>query len=139
MPQTQKSVFSSRMFTIFFWGSLGYSILLILNSVIRIFTYREVFEVLGQKNQNLSLDYVGTAFMTLWYEFYYSMLFWIGIFTIVFIVWQIVAKIRKQFCLKTFFYGLIWLVCITGCLVSLYIFRREVLKVRVIDDIFFTK
>ena len=139
MPQTQKSVFSSRMFTIFFWGSLGYSILLILNSVIRIFTYREVFEVLGQKNQNLSLDYVGTAFMTLWYEFYYSILFWIGIFTIVFIVWQIVAKIRKQFCLKTFFYGLIWLVCITGCLVSLYIFRREVLKVRVIDDIFFTK
>ena len=137
MPQTQKSVFSSRMFTIFFWGSLGYSILLILNSVIRIFTYREVFEVLGQKNQNLSLDYVGTAFMTLWYEFYYSMLFWIGIFTIVFIVWQIVAKIRKQFCLKTFFYGLIWLVCITGCLVSLYIFRREVLKV--IDYMFFTK
>ena len=129
MPQTQKSIFSSRMFTIFFWGSLGYSILLILNSVIRIFTYIEVFEVLGQKNQNLSLDYVGTAFMTLWYEFYYSMLFWIGIFTIVFIVWQIVAKIRKQFCLKTFFYGLIWLVCITGCLVSLYIFRREVLKV----------
>ena len=129
MPQTQKSVFSSRMFTIFFWGSLGYSILLILNSVIRIFTYIEVFEVLGQKNQNLSLDYVGTAFMTLWYEFYYSILFWIGIFTIVFIVWQIVAKIRKQFCLKTFFYGLIWLVCITGCLVSLYIFRREVLKV----------
>ena len=129
MPQTQKSVFSSRMFTIFFWGSLGYSILLILNSVIRIFAYREVFEVLGQKNQNLSLDYVGTAFMTLWYEFYYSMLFWIGIFTIVFIVWQIVAKIRKQFCLKTFFYGLIWLVCITGCLVSLYIFRLEVLKV----------
>ena len=128
MPQTQKSVFSSRMFTIFFWGSLGYSILLILNSVIRIFTYREVFEVLGQKNQNLSLDYVGTAFMTLWYEFYYSMLFWIGIFTIVFIVRQIIAKIRKQFCLKTFFYGLIWLVCITGCLVSLYIFRREVLK-----------
>ena len=129
MPQTQKSVFSSRMFTIFFWGSLGYSILLILNSVIRIFTYREVFEVLGQKNQNLSLDYVGTAFMTLWYEFYYSMLFWIGIFTIVFIVRQIIAKIRKQFCLKTFFYGFIWLVCITGCLVSLYIFRREVLKV----------
>ena len=129
MPQTQKSVFSSRMFTIFFWGSLGYSILLILNSVIRIFTYIEVFEVLGQKNQNLSLDYVGTAFMTLWYEFYYSILFWIGIFTIVFIVWQIVAKIRKQFCLKTFFYGLIWLLCITGCLVSLYIFRREVLKV----------
>ena len=129
MPQTQKSVFSSRMFTIFFWGSLGYSILLILNSVIRIFTYIEVFEVLGQKNQNLSLDYVGTAFMTLWYEFYYSMLFWIGIFTIVFIVRQIIAKIRKQFCLKTFFYGLIWLVCITGCLVSLYIFRREVLKV----------
>ena len=129
MPQTQKSVFSSRMFTIFFWGSLGYSILLILNSVIRIFTYREVFEVLGQKNQNLSLDYVGTAFMTLWYEFYYSMLFWIGIVTIVFIVRQIIAKIRKQFCLKTFFYGLIWLVCITGCLVSLYIFRREVLKV----------
>ena len=129
MPQTQKSVFSSRMFTIFFWGSLGYSILLILNSVIRIFTYIEVFEVLGQKNQNLSLDYVGTTFMTLWYEFYYSILFWIGIFTIVFIVWQIVAKIRKQFCLKTFFYGLIWLVCITGCLVSLYIFRREVLKV----------
>ena len=129
MPQTQKSVFSSRMFTIFFWGSLGYSILLILNSVIRIFTYREVFEVLGQKNQNLSLDYVGTAFMTLWYEFYYSMLFWIGIFTIVFIVRQIITKIRKQFCLKTFFYGLIWLVCITGCLVSLYIFRREVLKV----------
>lgn len=129
MPQTQKSVFSSRMFTIFFWGSLGYSILLILNSVIRIFTYREVFEVLGQKNQNLSLDYVGTAFMTLWYEFYYSMLFWIGIFTIIFIVRQIIAKIRKQFCLKTFFYGLIWLVCITGCLVSLYIFRLEVLKV----------
>ena len=129
MPQTQKSVFSSRMFTIFFWGSLGYSILLILNSVIRIFTYIEVFEVLGQKNQNLSLDYVGTAFMTLWYEFYYSILFWIGIFTIVFIVWQIVAKIRKQFCLKTFFYGLIWLVCITGCLVSLYIFRLGVLKV----------
>ena len=129
MPQTQKSVFSSRMFTIFFWGSLGYSILLILNSVIRIFTYRELFEVLGQKNQNLSLDYVGTAFMTLWYEFYYSMLFWIGIFTIIFIVRQIIAKIRKQFCLKTFFYGLIWLVCITGCLVSLYIFRLEVLKV----------
>ena len=129
MPQTQKSVFSSRMFTIFFWGSLGYSILLILNSVIRIFTYREVFEVLGQKNQNLSLDYVGTAFMTLWYEFYYSMLFWIGIFTIIFIVRQIIAKIRKQFCLKTFFYGLIWLVCITACLVSLYIFRLEVLKV----------
>ena len=129
MPQTQKSVFSSRMFTIFFWGSLGYSILLILNSVIRIFTYREVYEVLGQKNQNLSLDYVGTAFMTLWYEFYYSMLFWIGIFTIIFIVRQIIAKIRKQFCLKTFFYGLIWLVCITGCLVSLYIFRLEVLKV----------
>lgn len=129
MPQTQKSVFSSRMFTIFFWGSLSYSILLILNSVIRIFTYREVYEVLGQKNQNLSLDYVGTAFMTLWYEFYYSMLFWIGIFTIVFIVRQIIAKIRKQFCLKTFFYGLIWLVCITGCLVSLYIFRLEVLKV----------
>ena len=129
MPQTQKSVFSSRMFTIFFWGSLGYSILLILNSVIRIFTYREVFEVLGQKNQNLSLDYVGTAFMTLWYEFYYSILFWIGIFTIIFIVRQIIAKIRKQFCLKTFFYGLIWLVCITGCLVSLYIFRLEVLKV----------
>ena len=129
MSQTQKSVFSSRMFTIFFWGSLGYSILLILNSVIRIFAYREVFEVLGQKNQNLSLDYVGTAFMTLWYEFYYSMLFWIGIFTIIFIVRQIIAKIRKQFCLKTFFYGLIWLVCITGCLVSLYIFRLEVLKV----------
>ena len=129
MPQTQKSVFSSRMFTIFFWGSLGYSILLILNSVIRIFTYREVFEVLGQKNQNLSLDYVGTAFMTLWYEFYYSMLFWIGIFTIIFIVRQIIAKIRKQFCLKTFFYGLIWLVCITGCLVSLHIFRQEILKV----------
>ena len=129
MPQTQKSVFSSRMFTIFFWGSLGYSILLILNSVIRIFTYREVYEVLSQKNQNLSLDYVGTAFMTLWYEFYYSMLFWIGIFTIVFIVRQIIAKIRKQFCLKIFFYALIWLVCITGCLVSLYIFRREVLKV----------
>lgn len=129
MPQTQKSVFSSRMFTIFFWGSLGYSILLILNSVIRIFTYREAYEVLGQKNQNLSLDYVGTAFMTLWYEFYYSMLFWIGIFTIVFIIRQIIAKIRKQFCLKTFFYGLIWLVCITGCLVSLYIFRLEVLKV----------
>ena len=129
MPLRQKSVFSSRMFTIFFWGSLGYSILLILNSVIRIFTYREVFEVLGQKNQNLSLDYVGTAFMTLWYEFYYSMLFWIGIFTIVFIVWQIVVKVRRQFCLKTFFYGLIWLVSITGCLVSLYIFRREVLKV----------
>ena len=139
MPQTQKSVFSSRMFTIFFWGSLGYSILLILNSVIRIFTYREVFEVLGQKNQNLSLDYVGTAFMTLWYEFYYSMLFWIGIFTIVFIVRQIIAKIRKQFCLKTFFYGLIWLVCITGCLVSLHIFRQEILKVRIIDDISFTK
>ena len=129
MPQAQKSVFSSRMFTIFFWGSLGYSILLILNSVIRIFTYREVFEVLGQKNQNLSLDYVGTAFMTLWYEFYYSMLFWIGIFTIVFIVRQIIAKIRKQFCLKTFFYGLIWLVCITGCLVSLHIFRLKVLKI----------
>ena len=129
MSQTQKSVFSSRMFTIFFWGSLGYSILLILNSVIRIFAYRETYEFLGQKNQNLSLDYVGTAFMTLWYEFYYSMLFWIGIFTIVFIVRQIIAKIRKQFCLKTFFYGLIWLVCITGCLVSLYIFRREVLKV----------
>ena len=129
MPQTQKSVFSSKMFTIFFWGSLGYSILLILNSVIRIFAYRETYEFLGQKNQNLSLDYVGTAFMTLWYEFYYSMLFWIGIFTIVFIVRQIIAKIRKQFCLKTFFYGLIWLVCITGCLVSLYIFRREVLKV----------
>ena len=139
MPQTQKSVFSSRMFTIFFWGSLGYSILLILNSVIRIFTYIEVFEVLGQKNQNLSLDYVGTAFMTLWYEFYYSILFWIGIFTIVFIVWQIVAKIRKQFCLKTFFYVLIWLVCITGCLVSLHIFRQEILKVRIIDDISFTK
>ena len=139
MPQTQKSVFSSRMFTIFFWGSLGYSILLILNSVIRIFTYIEVFEVLGQKNQNLSLDYVGTAFMTLWYEFYYSMLFWIGIFTIVFIVRQIIAKIRKQFCLKTFFYGLIWLVCITGCLVSLHIFRQEILKVRIIDDISFTK
>ena len=139
MPQTQKSVFSSRMFTIFFWGSLGYSILLILNSVIRIFTYREVFEVLGQKNQNLSLDYVGTAFMTLWYEFYYSMLFWIGIFTIIFIVRQIIAKIRKQFCLKTFFYGLIWLVCITGCLVSLHIFRQEILKVRIIDDISFTK
>ena len=139
MPQTQKSVFSSRMFTIFFWGSLGYSILLILNSVIRIFTYIEVFEVLGQKNQNLSLDYVGTTFMTLWYEFYYSILFWIGIFTIVFIVWQIVAKIRKQFCLKTFFYGLIWLVCITGCLVSLHIFRQEILKVRIIDDISFTK
>ena len=139
MPQTQKSVFSSRMFTIFFWGSLGYSILLILNSVIRIFTYREVYEVLGQKNQNLSLDYVGTAFMTLWYEFYYSMLFWIGIFTIVFIVRQIIAKIRKQFCLKTFFYGLIWLVCITGCLVSLHIFRQEILKVRIIDDISFTK
>ena len=134
MTLRQKSVFSSRMFTIFFWGSLGYSILLILNSVIRIFTYREVFEVLGQKNQNLSLDYVGTAFMTLWYEFYYSILFWIGIFTIVFIVRQIIAKIRKQFCLKTFFYALIWLVCITGCLVSLYIFRREVLKV--IDYIF---
>ena len=129
MPLRQKSVFSSRMFTIFFWGSLGYSILLILNSVIRIFTYREVFEVLGQKNQNLSLDYVAAAFMTLWYEFYYSMLFWIGIFTIVFIVRQIIAKIRKQFCLKTFFYALIWLVCITGCLVSLYIFRLEVLKV----------
>ena len=139
MPQTQKSVFSSRMFTIFFWGSLGYSILLILNSVIRIFTYIEVFEVLGQKNQNLSLDYVGTAFMTLWYEFYYSILFWIGIFTIVFIVRQIIAKIRKQFCLKTFFYGLIWLVCITGCLVSLHIFRQEILKVRIIDDISFTK
>ena len=139
MTLRQKSVFSSRMFTIFFWGSLGYSILLILNSVIRIFTYREVFEVLGQKNQNLSLDYVGTAFMTLWYEFYYSMLFWIGIFTIVFIVRQIIAKIRKQFCLKTFFYGLIWLVCITGCLVSLHIFRQEILKVRIIDDISFTK
>ena len=129
MPQTQKSVFSSRMFTIFFWGSLGYSILLILNSVIRIFAYRETFEFLGGKDQNLSLDYAGTAFMTLWYEFYYSMLFWIGIFTIIFIVRQIIAKIRKQFCLKTFFYGLIWLVCITGCLVSLYIFRLEVLKV----------
>ena len=129
MPQTQKSVFSSRMFTIFFWGSLGYSILLILNSVIRIFAYRETYEFLSEKDQNLSLDYVGTAFMTLWYEFYYSMLFWIGIFTIVFIVRQIIAKIRKQFCLKTFFYGLIWLVCITGCLVSLYIFRLEVLKV----------
>ena len=129
MPQTQKSVFSSRMFTIFFWGSLGYSILLILNSVIRIFTYIEVFEVLGQKNQNLSLDYVAAAFMTLWYEFYYSMLFWIGIFTIVFIVRQIIAKIRKQFCLKTFFYALIWLVCITGCLVSLHIFRLKVLKI----------
>ena len=129
MPLRQKSVFSSRMFTIFFWGSLGYSILLILNSVIRIFTYREVFEVLGQKNQNLSLDYVGTAFMTLWYEFYYSMLFWIGIFTIVFIVRQIIAKIRKQFCLKTFFYALIWLVCITVCLVSLHIFRLKVLKI----------
>ena len=129
MPQTQKSVFSSRMFTIFFWGSLGYSILLILNSVIRIFAYRETYEFLGEKDQNLSLDYVAAAFMTLWYEFYYSMLFWIGIFTIVFIVWQIVAKIRKQFWLKTFFYALIWLVCITGCLVSLYIFRREVLKV----------
>ena len=139
MTLRQKSVFSSRMFTIFFWGSLGYSILLILNSVIRIFTYREVFEVLGQKNQNLSLDYVGTAFMTLWYEFYYSILFWIGIFTIVFIVRQIIAKIRKQFCLKTFFYGLIWLVCITGCLVSLHIFRQEILKVRIIDDISFTK
>ena len=129
MPQTQKSVFSSRMFTIFFWGSLGYSILLILNSVIRIFAYREVYEFLGEKDQNLSLDYVAAAFMTLWYEFYYSMLFWIGIFTIIFIVRQIIAKIRKQFCLKTFFYGLIWLVCITGCLVSLYIFRLEVLKV----------
>ena len=129
MPQTQKSVFSSRMFTIFFWGSLGYSILLILNSVIRIFAYREVYEFLGGKDQNLSLDYVAAAFMTLWYEFYYSMLFWIGIFTIIFIVRQIIAKIRKQFCLKTFFYGLIWLVCITGCLVSLYIFRLEVLKV----------
>lgn len=129
MPQTQKSVFSSRMFTIFFWGSLGYSILLILNSVIRIFAYRETYEFLSEKDQNLSLDYVGTAFMTLWYEFYYSMLFWIGIFTIIFIVRQIIAKIRKQFCLKTFFYGLIWLVCITGCLVSLYIFRLEVLKV----------
>lgn len=129
MPQTQKSVFSSRMFTIFFWGSLGYSILLILNSVIRILAYIETYEFLGEKDQNLSLDYVGTAFMTLWYEFYYSMLFWIGIFTIVFIVRQIIAKIRKQFCLKTFFYGLIWLVCITGCLVSLYIFRLEVLKV----------
>ena len=129
MPLRQKSVFSSRMFTIFFWGSLGYSILLILNSVIRILAYRETYEFLGEKDQNLSLDYVGTAFMTLWYEFYYSMLFWIGIFTIVFIVRQIIAKIRKQFCLKTFFYGFIWLVCITGCLVSLYIFRREVLKV----------
>ena len=117
------------MFTIFFWGSLGYSILLILNSVIRIFAYRETYEFLSEKDQNLSLDYVAAAFMTLWYEFYYSMLFWIGIFTIVFIVWQIVAKIRKQFCLKTFFYALIWLVCITGCLVSLYIFRLEVLKV----------
>ena len=139
MPQTQKSVFSSRIFTIFFWGSLGYSILLILNSVIRIFAYRETYEFLGEKDQNLSLDYVAAAFMTLWYEFYYSMLFWIGIFTIVFIVWQIVAKIRKQFCLKTFFYGLIWLVCITGCLVSLHIFRQEILKVRIIDDISFTK
>ena len=139
MPQTQKSVFSSRMFTIFFWGSLGYSILLILNSVIRILAYIETYEFLGEKDQNLSLDYVAAAFMTLWYEFYYSILFWIGIFTIVFIVWQIVAKIRKQFCLKTFFYGLIWLVCITGCLVSLHIFRQEILKVRVIDDIFFTK
>ena len=129
MPQTQKSVFSSRMFTIFFWGSLGYSILLILNSVIRIFAYREVYEFLGEKDQNLSLDYVAAAFMTLWYEFYYSMLFWIGIFTIVFIVRQIIAKIRKQFCLKTFFYALIWLVCITGCLVSLHIFRLGVLKV----------
>ena len=129
MPQTQKSVFSSRMFTIFFWGSLGYSILLILNSVIRIFAYRETYEFLGEKDQNLSLDYVAAAFITLWYEFYYSMLFWIGIFTIIFIVRQIIAKIRKQFCLKTFFYGLIWLVCITGCLVSLYIFRLEVLKV----------
>ena len=65
MPQTQKSVFSSRMFTIFFWGSLGYSILLILNSVIRILAYREVYEFLGEKDQNLSLDYAGTAFMTL--------------------------------------------------------------------------
>lgn len=129
MSLKQKSVFSSRMFTIFFWGSLGYSILLILNSVIRIFAYRETYEFLGEKDQNLSLDYVAAAFMTLWYEFYYSMLFWIGIFTIVFIVRQIIAKIRKQFCLKTFFYGLIWLVCITGCLVSLYIFRLEVLKV----------
>ena len=129
MPQTQKSVFSSRMFTIFFWGSLGYSILLILNSVIRILAYRETYEFLGEKDQNLSLDYVGTAFMTLWYEFYYSMLFWIGIFTIVFIVWQIVVKVRRQFRLKIFFYALIWLVCITGCLVSLYIFRLEVLKV----------
>ena len=129
MPQTQKSVFSSRMFTIFFWGSLGYSILLILNSVIRILAYIETYEFLGEKDQNLSLDYVAAAFMTLWYEFYYSMLFWIGIFTIIFIVRQIIAKIRKQFCLKTFFYGLIWLVCITRCLVSLYIFRLEVLKV----------
>ena len=129
MPQTQKSVFSSRMFTIFFWGSLGYSILLILNSVIRIFAYRETYEFLGEKDQNLSLDYVAAAFMTLWYEFYYSMLFWIGIFTIVFIVRQIIAIIRKQFCLKTFFYALIWLVCITGCLVSLHIFRLKVLKI----------
>ena len=53
------------MFTIFFWGSLGYSILLILNSVIRILAYRETYEFLGEKDQNLSLDYVGTAFMTL--------------------------------------------------------------------------
>ena len=75
MPQTQKSVFSSRMFTIFFWGSLGYSILLILNSVIRILAYIETYEFLGKKDQNLSLDYVGAAFMTLWYEFYYSILF----------------------------------------------------------------
>ena len=65
MPQTQKSVFYYRMFTIFFWGSLGYSILLILNSVIRILAYRETYEFLGEKDQNLSLDYVGTAFMTL--------------------------------------------------------------------------
>ena len=65
MPQTQKSVFSSRMFTIFFWGSLGYSILLILNSVIRILAYLETYEFLGEKDQNLSLDYVVTAFMTL--------------------------------------------------------------------------
>jgi len=56
MPQTQKSVFSSRMFTIFFWGSLGYSILLILNSVIRILAYRETYEFLGEKDQNLSLN-----------------------------------------------------------------------------------
>jgi len=75
MTLRQKSVFSSRMFTIFFWGSLGYSILLILNSVIRILAYLETYEFLGEKDQNLSLDYVAAAFMTLWYEFYYSILF----------------------------------------------------------------